>query len=76
MSDKKEFSDMTDEEFEKYLKEKYGSDWCRVCLTDEEYERVPVDTEKIIKALKKGMEQARKAWENRPTKKVLGIYFR
>lgn len=64
MSDEK-FSEMSDEEFEEYLKEKYGPKWILISLTDEEYDRVSVDVEKIKEALRKGMEEARKAWENR-----------
>lgn len=63
-------------EFEKQLKEKYGPNWVLAELTDEEYEQLEVDVEAIKQALKKGFEEARKIWENRPTHKDLGKRFR
>jgi len=59
-------------EFEKSLKEKYGPKWMLAKLTDEEYDKLEVDVEAIKEALKKGMEEARKAWLNRPAKKRFG----
>lgn len=44
------FFKMTDQEFENYLKDKYGPNWAFMSCTPEEYERVPtLDLEKILK---------------------------
>ena len=48
-----EFNAMTDEEFEKYLQEKYSSMWQFCTLTTEELARVPVLTSGKIKELLK-----------------------
>lgn len=49
------FEKMSDEEFETYLKEKYGSIWQLISLTPEEQARVPVlSHEKIRELLEKG----------------------
>lgn len=62
----KTLDEMTNEEFEEYLKDKYGPNWLCVALTDEEYDRVePIAPEKIREALKKGVEEYRKACENK-----------
>ena len=54
------FDAMSDEEFEAYLKEKYGSVWNLVTLTKEEYQRVPVlSQEKIEELLRKGAESVK-----------------
>jgi hypothetical protein len=44
---------MTDEEFEKYLLDKYGSNWHFLSLSPEEYARVPtLDFDKIFDDMK------------------------
>lgn len=49
---------MSDEQFESYLKEKYGTIWNLVTLTEEEYRRCPtLSQEKIEELLKKGAEK-------------------
>lgn len=52
---------MSDQEFEAYLKEKYGSVWPLLTLSHEEYARVPVlSQEKIEQLLKEGAQRAAK----------------
>jgi hypothetical protein len=44
------FFKMTDEEFENFLKEKYGKHWVFMSLTPEEFERVPsLDLDTLLK---------------------------
>jgi hypothetical protein len=51
----KAFSELTDEQFEEYLQEKYGTVWRLVPLTREEYDRCPwVEFEQIVVALQGG----------------------
>jgi hypothetical protein len=45
------FSEMTDEEFETYLQNKYGDRWSVMTLTPEEVSRVPVITQEQIKKI-------------------------
>lgn len=53
---------MSNEEFEQYLKDKYGPHWMLVTLLPEELDRCPVITDEEIKeALRQGAEDARKA---------------
>jgi hypothetical protein len=44
----KKFSDMTDAQFESYLKEKYGDRWMLVSLTKEEFARVPPIPQEVL----------------------------
>lgn len=44
-----QFSQMTDAEFENFLKEKYGEHWRFMSLTPEEFARVPSDLDVILK---------------------------
>lgn len=55
-----QFQSMTDEQFESYLKTKYGDRWMLVSLTPEEFERCPVPSKEEIN---KVMEEGRKARE-------------
>lgn len=49
---------MSDEEFEKYMENKYGSAWEFVTVTKEEYQRFrPLSAEKIEEILKGGAEK-------------------
>jgi len=53
----KVFSELTDEQFEEYLQEKYGTVWRFVSLTEEEYERCPgIKFEQIVVAMQGGRE--------------------
>lgn len=46
------FDEMTDDQFEEYLKAKYGEEYLFMTLTQEEIERVmPIAEEKIEKAI-------------------------
>lgn len=49
---------MTDNEFEMYLKQKYGDKWNTTSLTPEEFERCPVPSVESIKTV---LEEGRKA---------------
>lgn len=47
---------MSDEQFEKYLENKYGAMWRFMSLTAEEFERVPrFAEEEIVKAIEQGV---------------------
>jgi len=63
LQQKNAFDHMSDEEFENYLKEKYGTIWRFVSLTEAEYQRVPSLTEEQInRAIQEGY-KARKIAE-------------
>jgi len=50
------FDEMTDDQFEEYLKAKYGEEYLFMTLTQEEIERVmPIAEEKIEKAIEEGL---------------------
>jgi len=52
----KTFNSMSDEQFEKYLENKYGAMWRFMSLTAEEFERVPrFAEEEIVKAIEQGV---------------------
>lgn len=60
---------MSNEEFEEYLKNKYGPRWMLVTLLPEELDRCPPILEEDIEAaLKQGEEDARRAEANYPQK--------
>lgn len=62
----KNLSEMTKDEFELYLKEKYGPRWMFVELTQEEFDRLdPPTEEEIQEALRKGAEDYRKFCEKK-----------
>src|SRR5690606_36085487 len=57
---KAKFAAMTNDQFEAYLKAKYGDRWMLVSLTEEEFERLPRLSNEEIKA---ALEEGRKARE-------------
>lgn len=59
------FASMTDEQFEGYLKAKYGKNWLLVSLTPEEFARVPrLTKEDIENALEKGRQAMEDYYRN------------
>lgn len=49
------FTEMSDEQFYSFLKEKYGDNWALVSLTPEEFARLPsISPEEIKEALEQG----------------------
>lgn len=73
----KKLAAMKDEEFENYLKEKYGDRWILVSLTEEELDRVPrLSEEQIQNALEQGRRD-REAAANAPIPYIdPGLRFR
>ena len=50
LQEKNKFESMSDDDFEVYLKNKYGDNWAFMTLTPEEFERVPtLDLDKLFK---------------------------
>lgn len=61
------FAAMTDEQFEGFLKAKYGEKWRFISLTKEEYERVPrLTQEEVRESLSKGIKAAIEFYESGP----------
>ena len=61
----KPFFNMSDEDFETYLKSKYGEEYILVSLTKEELERCPqLDEEKLRKAWAEGLKAFQEAVKN------------
>lgn len=61
----KQFQNMSDAEFELYLKNKYGKNWASTSLTDEEFERLPNLSPETIKAtIEKGRQAAKAYYEH------------
>jgi len=59
------FEKMTDEEFEDYLLEKYGSNWQLTPMSPEELDKIPVISyEKIHELLKKATENIPQFYQN------------
>jgi hypothetical protein len=69
---------LTDEQFEAYLKAKYGDKWMLVSLTPEEFARVrPLSRESIEKALEEGRKAAEDYYKNVPAVRIdPGLRFR
>jgi hypothetical protein len=63
----RKLSEMKDAQFEEYLKEKYGSRWMLVSLTDEEFARLPrLSKEDMQKALEEGIKARNEAIDATP----------
>lgn len=64
---KNKFAAMSDEQFEGYLKAKYGDKWRFVSLTTEELDRVPrLTREEIEESLSKGIKAAIEFYNGSP----------
>lgn len=62
----KKFNEMTDEQFEAYLKAKYGPQYMLVGLTKEELDRVPpLSKEDLKKAMEEGRQAYKAVYESR-----------
>lgn len=72
------FESMTDEQFEAFLKVKYGDKWMLVSLTPEEFARIrPISREEIEKALEEGRKAAEEYYRNVPAVRIdPGLRFR
>jgi|SRR5579885_730370 len=72
------FEQMSDEQFEAYLKAKYGDKWMLVSLTPEEFARVrPLSKEEIEKALEEGRKASEEYYRNVPAVRINpGLRFR
>jgi len=67
--------DMSDEEFETHLKNKYGDNYTAITLTKEELERV-FKIEKIKKALEEGLKAREEALKVVPSHTPLDLKFK
>ena len=72
------FESMSEEQFEAYLKAKYGDKWMFVSLTPEEFARVrPISKEEMDKALEEGRTAAEEYYKNVPAVRVdSGLRFK
>lgn len=63
---KNKFAAMTNEQFEAYLKVKYGEKWPLISLTQEELDRVPrLTRDEVDEALSKGIKAANEFYKRR-----------
>ena len=64
---KNKFAAMSDEQFDAFLKAKYGDKWRFISLTKEEYERVPrLTQEEVRESLSKGIKAAIEFYDSGP----------
>ena len=64
---KSKLAAMSDEQFEGFLKAKYGEKWRFISLTKEEYERVPrLTQEEVRESLSKGIKAAIEFYDGGP----------
>src|SRR5574338_899647 len=64
---KNRFAAMSNEQFEAYLKSKYGARWHLVSLTKEELDRVPrLTRDQVTEALSQGIKAAMEFYEGGP----------